>query len=187
MNRSASSMQHVGQVALKTGDLLVAINRGVGHVDHVPRRRLAAELLGEQDPRVGRILQLRRGRIEVVVAPLQVAVEVVEAAMGGQILRLIAEVPFAQDPRGVALRPQQVGRASFRGRRGRTPSCPSAVGRDHPFQPVTLLVAPGQQCGACRGAYRAGRVAVGEAGAMAGQRIDVGVGMSLAPYTPTSR
>ena len=55
-------VENVGQVALKAGDLLVAIHRTVGDVDHVAGRVLAAEELAPQDPGVGRMRKLLRGR-----------------------------------------------------------------------------------------------------------------------------
>ena len=85
-------------------------------------------------------------------------------------------MPFAQDPGGVALRPQQVGQRLLVDVQAVLRLARAPVGRDHPFQPVTLLVAPRQQRRAGRGADRAGRVAVGEAGAVAGQGVDIGRG-----------
>ena len=61
---------------------------------------------------------LRRG-IEIIVAPLQVTVEVIESPPGWQVLRLVAEVPFSQGPGHVALLGGADRRGSSPSRRGR--------------------------------------------------------------------
>ena len=149
-------VQHVGQVALESRDLLVAIDGGVRDVDHVADRVLAANLLREKEPRVGRVREGVGALVQVEMTPLQVAVEVVEAAPGGEVLRLVAQVPFSQDAGGIALAAEQVGEGLFAdvqavGGLSRTP-----IGRDDPLQAVTLVVTSRQQRRACRGANGTG-------------------------------
>ena len=70
------------------------------------------------------------------MAPLQVAIEVVEAPLGGKVLRLIAQVPLSQGPRDIPLCSQQVGESLLANvqAEGGLPRLP--IGRDHPFQAV---------------------------------------------------
>ncbi len=174
-------IEHVGQIALPAGDLLVAVDRSVGDLDHILGGRLSAELFGEHDPGVGRMGELLGRLVQIVMPPLQIAVEIVEAAMGGEVLRLIAEVPLAQRGGGVALFAEQVAEGFFmhvdavgRLARGR-------IGVNHPLQAVALLVAAGQQSRPGRSADRAAGIGLGEPHAVAGQRVDVRRGDVLRP------
>ena len=117
---------------------------------------------------------------EVGVGAAEEAVGLVEAALAGVVLRVTAEVPFADPAGDVAGRLEAVGHRGF----GEGKAGLGVIVAGIELVAESRLVAAGQESGPRGAAIRAGDVAVSAAEAAGGQRVEAGRRHVLAALKP---
>ena len=128
--------------------------------------------------RFGRIVYMLRFLIGVEV--IEVAIELVEAVGGGQVLVLIAEVVLAKLAGGVAQRLEQLGDGGVLGLQANV-----RAGHAHLGQAGAVGVLPGEEGGAASGAALL-TVGVGKAHPFVGDAVNVGRAIAHQAVTVTA-
>ena len=107
------TMQGLGQIALKAGNLVVAINGGVVIVKEIPDPFDAAIGQRPAEPRMDRMFPFIRIGVQVEMARLKIAVEIVEAPVRRKERFTIAHVPFPYGRGRIAFLTKKVAEGFF--------------------------------------------------------------------------